>query len=731
MGLCFSSKASRQSRYRPKGDGIHPEDLASVIIRESKLAAVSDHKRRAHHILQAKQALKTARKKDPQNDDLAHLIAVVASLECRDVSCSASGSKGEELFLDTDELAPPRHLHERLGLSHLQLRDINEPPSHPDSSSASEGDQSPSQVSSHSSSSDNDILARAMAPLAQGYEVLDPDSMHLLRGDDDEVDTPVAVVASPQLPPLTKEHAHEVEIIMPKTQDNPQWLIEQCQALRRKLDEEKKERLKAEEKLMRAEDAASKLHETLKKITIGETEELTRVSHLIVSPPKAKVRAAVSRGGANARQFKPVTPPSGRCVAASHDGSSSSQKAQSAMDVNWSKVPMNDTMILPRGMEPSHSSDHYIQDSQLNRTMVEDGTDRSVRGPSVLQWAHTYRSHDENEAASKSFPSPSPIHYPGVTSSISRGGDDGDGASSILSSNSVAWGIRLQQAYKVPSMASLGTIGNQVPSMASVGTIGNQTVHSLSYPSPPASPVQPGLFDIRDLSAYRERRTTDLTVRVMNGVSEEEIAKFQLPKSCFTSTHAFFHQLDRLCQDHAGHPLSRVHWLRLSPSGTERRHADMRMLHELIHAPLAMPLYLSTVPMPMPAELVPFSPSIRLKSLVPAKIIFSGKTPSVPRVFLETTQLPRDNTYTIAFTDQWTSTTYIVEGFVAEEMCGVYFCIPNAMLQKEVRGGSGLYDVHLLVNGTHRSDNRRALAVTNSDRAMSSNASSTSFDPVD
>lgn len=175
----------------------------------------------------------------------------------------------------------------------------------------------------------------------------------------------------------------------------------------------------------------------------------------------------------------------------------------------------------------------------------------------------------------------------------------------------------------------------------------------------------------------------------------------------------------------------------------------MRMLKELGRFPMATPLYLCTVPIAMPAELTVFNdPSpVRLKSVVPAKVLYRGPPQiagtttassniALPRVFLETSKLPENHTYSVSFTDQWTSTTYVVEGqIITPDRCGITFTVPTVMLRTEDVDGTpshGLFDVHLLVDNQFRSENRRALAIVGTnDTSMSSNASNVSFEPVE
>lgn len=714
MGGCFSSTQKKLELRRPHHieeyaeaipsyrDRSEQENLAKVIIREAKLASVSDKKKKQLHIRKAKQALKSALKYEPDSEDLAHLTAVVRSLEHTDYNTNMKNkiNKNREMAQSDNAEATGSqivhtsnwHLHERL-VSHLILRD-REDNDDADNDHAEQYltktnkiavDDGDSSVDSSNSSN--------VDPLNYGfYETLDPtDGLRLLAGDPED-DLVPSLYSGAQVASLAESEN------MP-TKDNPQWLVEQCQALRRRLDEEKKERLKVEEKLHRAEDAASKLQETLKKVTVGEDLKAPQ------STPKKKGRAA---RGAVPRQGV------GSLTLSQRGG-----------------LPAKPGTPLAAFRRPSHDESISSSSQGLEMTSLgkEPGLDKQVRSFQALQAGQdmqatsSRQSTKERQKGSAQHLFIAPIHFPGVTPSIGRSEDfHSVGESSVISSNS-QWGGN-------PRMPTWKTLSAGLPSMGgmSVVSAGNGSVN---YPSsPPTSPTQPALFDARDLAAYRERRVTDLQVRVMNGVSEEEIARFAVGKEGFKSASGFFVLLDRLLQDHAGHPLTRVHWLKVGQKGTERRHADMRMLHELINSPLTMPLYLCTVPMQIPAELALFQPNIRLKSLVPAKVVYRSKDLSVPRVFLETTRLPHDRILSVAFTDQWTNTTYVVEGLLSEDLCGVHFGIPTAMLQKEVEGGVGLYDVHLIIDSTQRSENRRALAVVNSDRAMSSNASSASFEPV-
>jgi len=704
-----------QASYK-SSSGRMGSKFAKQIIREAKLASVSDKKKKKLHIRKAKQALKSALKYEPDSEDLAHLTAVVRSLEHTDVSSNMK-SQGSKNAPDGTEPTGSQivhtsnwHLHERL-VSHLILHDREDN----DDADKDESEQyltktnkivvddgDSSVVSSNSSNVD---------PLNYGfYETLDPtDGLRLLADPEDDLIPSLYATG-------TQASAKDVKGTLPdsesvESKDNSQWLVEQCQALRRRLEEEKKERQKVEEKLHRAEDAASKLQETLKRVTIGEELKAP------LSTPKKKGRAArgavprqgvgslslAQRGGVPA---KPGTPTSYRKP--SHDGSISSS-SQGLEMTSMSKEP---------GLERQVRSFQALQSGQ---EMPASVSSRQV----------TKERYDNNSKQSTGRPASSqllyiaPIHFPGVTPSVARSEDfHSVGDSSIISSNS-QWGANPKIPAWKQSGASVGLPSVGGPSVTSAGN------GSFTFPSsPPVSPTQPPLFEARELAAYRERRISDLQVRVMNGVSEEEIARFAIGKDCFKGASAFFMHLDRLLQDHAGHPLTRVHWLKVGQKGTERRHADMRMLQELINSPLTMPLYLCTVPMQIPAELALFQPNIRLKSLVPAKVVYRPKDLSIPRVFLETTRLPHDRQLSVAFTDQWTNTTYVVEGLLSEDLCGVHFGIPTAMLQKEVEGGVGLYDVHLIIDNIHRSENRRALAVVNSDRAMSSDASSASFEPV-
>merc|ERR1719321_2074251 len=99
-------------------------------------------------------------------------------------------------------------------------------------------------------------------------------------------------------------------------------------------------------------------------------------------------------------------------------------------------------------------------------------------------------------------------------------------------------------------------------------------------------------------------RYSHISVRVLNGVSGEEEARFPINTQASNSEHHFLEMLDRLCQQQIGHNLSRLHWLSQAKAGDrfQRRACDIKMVDEIVgeHSPV---LLLCTIPAPPPSEM--------------------------------------------------------------------------------------------------------------------------------
>ena len=89
--------------------------------------------------------------------------------------------------------------------------------------------------------------------------------------------------------------------------------------------------------------------------------------------------------------------------------------------------------------------------------------------------------------------------------------------------------------------------------------------------------------------------------------------------------------------------------------------------------------------------------------------------------------------YSIAFTDQWTNQSFSTKAVtVLSNKRGVTFLVPPEVM-RGVGGESEsvLYDVHLIIDGKKRSENRRALTlIASSDTDGSSSMSEGTFDQV-
>eukprot|EP00928_Gymnodinium_smaydae_P031023 TRINITY_DN2290_c0_g1_i1.p1 TRINITY_DN2290_c0_g1~~TRINITY_DN2290_c0_g1_i1.p1 ORF type:complete len:1125 (-),score=266.48 TRINITY_DN2290_c0_g1_i1:346-3720(-) len=215
-------------------------------------------------------------------------------------------------------------------------------------------------------------------------------------------------------------------------------------------------------------------------------------------------------------------------------------------------------------------------------------------------------------------------------------------------------------------------------------------------------------------------QTDVVSVRILNGVSGEEEVRFSLHINATLSEQHFLALLDVRCRQRASQSLADLNWLYKKEPGDrfQRRKCDVRMVEDLLgpeaqkkKGPLV--LLLCTVPVRPPSELP--ACKVRLKTLIPARVS-SGQVQPI-RVKLETVLLEEGHEYSVAFTHQWTSMTYNVEISVLANRKGVEFELPSQLLAVE-----GLYDLHLIVDRTSRSENRRTLTVVSAESEMSSSS---------
>lgn len=221
-----------------------------------------------------------------------------------------------------------------------------------------------------------------------------------------------------------------------------------------------------------------------------------------------------------------------------------------------------------------------------------------------------------------------------------------------------------------------------------------------------------------------------VSVRILNGVSGEEEVRFSVSLQASYSEQHFLSMLDGLCKQRAGQSLRDLSWLSQAQPGErfQRRKCDLAMVEEVLggadsqkRGPVV--LLLCTVPVRPPSELP--SSKVRLKNLTPSKVACGCVQPM--RLQLDTTVLEADSEYTVAFTHQWSNTTYPAEATLLENHKGVWLNVPEQMLAaSETATTDGLYDVHLIIDGESRSDNRRTLTVVTAESEFSSSSTAAS-----
>lgn len=246
-------------------------------------------------------------------------------------------------------------------------------------------------------------------------------------------------------------------------------------------------------------------------------------------------------------------------------------------------------------------------------------------------------------------------------------------------------------------------------------------VSGAGWLTPPAAALE---------KAPKEASSDMLSVRILNGVSGEEEVRFTASLKACSSEGQLLTMLDRLCLQHAGEPLAGLNWLSRDSRGKdrfERRKCDARMAEELFDewqdSAKEAVLLLCTIPVTPPSELLPSK--VRLKGITPARVSIGDPNPV--RLQLDTSVLEEGHEYSVAFTHQWTNMTYSAEASLMKSNKGVEATVPWQMLTLTSSStADGLYDVHLVIDQTRRSENRRTLTVGSSESEMSSSSAAKS-----
>lgn len=271
----------------------------------------------------------------------------------------------------------------------------------------------------------------------------------------------------------------------------------------------------------------------------------------------------------------------------------------------------------------------------------------------------------------------------------------------------------------------LGVSGS--PGIQSLGSVDIFSMGPSAVPSLTATPVCDHLTTRPAAAA--------VSVRIRNGVSGEEEVRFAVPVHSQISEHHFLQLLDRLCQQHANHPLSALNWLSHTTGDNryQRRRCDAKMVKDLFgegegRKTGLLVLQLCTVPVTPPSEL-PAS-KVKLKNVSPTEVIVGARQPV--RMQLYTSFLKLDHVYTVAFTHQWSNVTFAAQATVLPNQKGVELTLPGQMLRAAGDNTDGLYNVHLVIDNAFRSQNRRTLTVGSSDSELSSTTTthSSSFEPI-
>lgn len=265
------------------------------------------------------------------------------------------------------------------------------------------------------------------------------------------------------------------------------------------------------------------------------------------------------------------------------------------------------------------------------------------------------------------------------------------------------------------------------------------SLQSLACRSTASSPFDECAFPLNEMTPHVTlaqmpigSRST-ISVRVRNGVSGEEETRFAMSMDdCFSEQH-FLTVLERRSQQHVGQTLADLNWLHTQEGGRlERRQCDLHMVEEIfkdgaLQGNCPVVLLLCTVPATPPSELV--AGRVRLRGLVPDRLAPAASA-AVQRIRLETSALDAGSNYSVALTHQWSNVTYVAQAKLLHSRRGVEFYLPPQLLAASQSSAEGLYDVHLVVDGKTRSQNRRGFTLGSSESELSSSTSTSSFMPI-
>lgn len=251
--------------------------------------------------------------------------------------------------------------------------------------------------------------------------------------------------------------------------------------------------------------------------------------------------------------------------------------------------------------------------------------------------------------------------------------------------------------------------------------LGGFAIDAHAFPSPS--------FAARESEGGRRLRQTELNVHVLNGVSVEEQAQFQMPVDLNHASTDLLKDLDRHCQLYVGLSVARLQYVatvfRQGQRRHERRPIDDAVVTEIVQKLEAQAreggsarfaLCLCTIPLPPVQEMA--VRNVRLRDIQPSHVPFSSRQ----KIVIRTTPLALEASYQVALTNQWDcGKTFLVSASCLPDGRGVELAFPLAM---QTPTCAGLYDVHLVIDDTYRSENRRAITISGEDDTASESTES-------
>ena len=236
---------------------------------------------------------------------------------------------------------------------------------------------------------------------------------------------------------------------------------------------------------------------------------------------------------------------------------------------------------------------------------------------------------------------------------------------------------------------------------------------------------------IRAVTLMEQLQFAKVSVRIYNNISGEEDMRFELPLRSFGSTvETFYARLGKYLAYFAAYDFSRLEYLMVLSGGKIKRRPEfdrasfLAWLETANESGILNPLMFCPVPSQPADTMDMYSPGIRILSCTPNKLSITPaeadsqaaalSTDQVAEVNLELalSKIPENRTFKVSLTDQRDSSrTFCFPAELKDERKLAIVKVPFALLRPRSADDAGVFDVHGVIDGRWRTENRKVLTV--------------------